>query len=447
MPRDDTSPAALGAAEAARLIREGRLSAAELTAACLARIEAREPVVAAWTFLDPDYAHDQARALDARQQAGAPLGPLHGVPVGIKDIIDTADMPTEHGTVLHAGRRPAEDAAVVERLRSAGAVILGKTVTTEMAFYTPGKTRNPHDPSRTPGGSSSGSAAAVADGMVPLAVGSQTNGSVIRPASFCGVVGFKPTHGLISRHGMLRASSLLDHVGVFARSVEDAALIADVLAGYDARDPDTRPAAAPRLSQAVATEPPVPPRLGFVRTPVWERAEPGLGLAFDGLLGRLGDAVAEDTLPDAFGRAHALHQLIVEADLALNYAREYHRGRNRLSRRLAAMIERGGEVRARDYNAACREVVRLREALAPLFERYDALLTPATPGEAPVGLESTGDPAFCTIWTLLGVPAVTLPLLKGPSGLPIGVQLVGSRGEDGRLLGTARWLVERLAGS
>jgi Asp-tRNA(Asn)/Glu-tRNA(Gln) amidotransferase A subunit family amidase len=233
----------LGAVAAARQIRDGKISSDELTRACLARIEAREPEVQAWAFLDPEHALRQARAADEWRKRGRPLGPLHGLPVGVKDIIDTADMPTENGTVLHKGRMPRHDAAAVRMLRAAGAVILGKTVTTECAYFSPGKTRNPRNIEHTPGGSSSGSAAAVAAGMVPAAIGSQTAGSVIRPASFCGVYGYKPTHGLIPRTGVLTLSRALDHVGCFSRSVEDLALLAEVLTGYDEGDPDTRPRA------------------------------------------------------------------------------------------------------------------------------------------------------------------------------------------------------------
>jgi len=233
----------LSATDAARALAEGAVSSEQLVEACLARIRAAEPEVQAWQFLDPEHALVQARARDLDRSEGRPCGALHGVPIGIKDIIDTADMPTEDGTVLHAGRTPDRDATVVATLRAAGAVILGKTVTTECAYFHPGKTRNPHNSAHTPGGSSSGSAAAVAAGMVSLALGSQTNGSVIRPAAFCGVYGFKPTHGLIPRHGILKLSRTLDHVGFFGRTLEDIALLAEQLVGHDERDPDTRPRA------------------------------------------------------------------------------------------------------------------------------------------------------------------------------------------------------------
>ena len=276
---------ALSAVEAARLIREGVISSEELVEACLARIREVDPDVQAWAFLDPDHALGQARAADAWRLEGRPVGPLHGVPVGVKDIIDTADMPTENGSVLHAGRQPGRDATVVAMLRAAGAVIMGKTVTTEFATYAPGKTRNPHDPAHTPGGSSSGSAAAVAAGMVPLALGSQTNGSVIRPAAFCGVYGFKPTHGLIPRHGVFQLSRTLDHVGLFARTSDDIALLAEQLVGYDERDPDTRPRARIPYREMAAEEPPLSPMFAFVKTSRWDRVTDETREAFAELAG------------------------------------------------------------------------------------------------------------------------------------------------------------------
>ena len=264
---DVSRPELLSASDAARAVAAGALSAEQLVQACLARIREVEPAVQAWQYLDEAHALAQARSRDLDRAEGRPLGPLHGVPVGIKDIIDTTDMPTEDGTVLHAGRRPARDAAVVAQLRAAGAVILGKTVTTECATYPPSKTRNPHDATRSPGGSSAGSAAAVAAGMVPLAIGTQTNASTIRPASFCGVYGFKPTHGLISRHGVLKLSRSLDCVGLFARSLDDIALAVEQLTGFDENDPDTRPRARIPFVQTLAGEPPLAPRVAFVKTP------------------------------------------------------------------------------------------------------------------------------------------------------------------------------------
>jgi Asp-tRNA(Asn)/Glu-tRNA(Gln) amidotransferase A subunit family amidase len=437
----------LGAVVAARKIREGKLSAEELTRACLARIEAREPEVRAWAFLDPEHALRQARAADEQRKRGRPLGPLHGMPVGVKDIVDTADMPTENGTVLHAGRRPRQDATLVSLLRAAGAVILGKTVTTELAVYAPNKTRNPHNPEHTPGGSSSGSAAAVADGMVPLAIGTQTNGSVIRPASFCGVYGFKPSHGLIPRTGVLAQSPPLDTVGVMAADLEGLAFLAEPLMAFDAKDPASQPRARPQLLEVLRAPPPVPPRLAFVRSPVWDQAAEDTKAGFAELVEALGERVEEVALSASFDDAIEIHRTIMEADLAKSFAREYERGRDQLSARLREMIERGQAVRAVDYNRAVARIATLNAILAEFFASYDAILTPAAPGEAPSGLGATGSPVFCTIWTLCGTPAVTLPLLTGASGLPIGVQLVGEKGDDARLLRTAGWLIETVRGS
>jgi Asp-tRNA(Asn)/Glu-tRNA(Gln) amidotransferase A subunit family amidase len=406
----------------------GTLTALAVSEACLARVDAVDAQVRAWAYLDREAVLVQARALDARRGRG----PLQGVPVGVKDIIDTADMPTENGTVLHAGRRPARDAAVVARLRAAGAVIFGKTVTTELATYAPGKTRNPHDPAHTPGGSSSGSAAAVAAGMVPAAIGTQTNGSVIRPAAFCGVVGYKPGFGLIPRAGILRQSPTLDQVGVFARSVEDAAELAAALC-------EGETAAALR----VAARDPAASRLAWMRTAAWPQAEAATQAAFEGLARRLG--LAELAMPEAAAPTWDWQRTVMEAEIAENYAEEWARGRDRLSATLRAQIERGLALPAAAVAAARARIAAVNAAFDPLFERCDALVTPAVPGPAPRGLDSTGDPVFCTLWTFAGLPALTLPLLAGANGLPLGVQLVARRGNDAGLIraAVALWRVLR----
>ena len=434
----------LSATAAARAIRDGAFTAEQLMQGCLARVKEVDGDVLAWAHLDAEHALGQARARDLDRSEGRPTGPLHGIPVGIKDIIDTCDMPTEDGTVLHAGRTPARDASVVAMLRAAGAVIMGKTVTTECATYAPGKTRNPHNPEHTPGGSSSGSAAAVAAGMVPLALGSQTNGSVIRPASFCGVYGFKPSHGLIPRGGILRLSRALDHVGLFARSLDDVALLAETLVGWDLLDPDTRPRAKIAFTEILAQQPPLPPLLGFVKPPVWDRAEPDTREAFAELAEELKDSVVQIELPPSTAEMLQWHRTIMEADMAVNLEREYDQGRERLSESLREQLTRGRQVRVLDYQRALARVPLLNDAFAEIFERCDAFITPAAAGTAPRGLASTGDPSFCTLWTLCGMPALSLPLLKGGNGLPMGVQLVGQAGNDARLLRTARWLVDRL---
>jgi Asp-tRNA(Asn)/Glu-tRNA(Gln) amidotransferase A subunit family amidase len=433
----------LSASEAAEAIGKGLITSLELVESCLGRIQDREAEVQAWAFLDPEHARAQARAADELRLSGAPTGLLHGVPIGLKDIIDTGDMPTENGSPLHAGRTPSRDAAVVARLRTAGAVMMGKTVTTEFATRQPGKTRNPHHPGHTPGGSSSGSAAAVAADMVPLALGSQTGGSTIRPASYCGVYGLKPTHGLIPRHGMFQLSRTLDHVGLFARTVEDLALLLEVCAGHDDRDPDTSLRARVPYRALAAEEPPLPPMLAFVKTRHWTQVDADAREAFDELVQHLGDRVEAIDLVD--DEVADWHRTIMDAEIAVSLAREWDRGRDRLSAGLRARIEHGHQVSAPDYLKAVARVPGLTAALRELFEqRYDAILTPAAAGTAPAGLGSTGEPTFNIMWTLCGMPALSVPLMTGASGLPLGVQLVGPRHGDARLLRTGRWLVEQV---
>jgi Asp-tRNA(Asn)/Glu-tRNA(Gln) amidotransferase A subunit family amidase len=442
----DEQPAQLTASEAAQRINRGVLSSEELVQSCLERIRALEPTVQAWQFLDEEHVLAQARAADERKRSGEPVGALNGIPVGIKDIIDTADMPTENGTVLHKGRTPRFDAAVVASLRAAGAVIMGKTVTTECAYFTPGKTRNPHNSEHTPGGSSSGSAAAVGAHMVPLALGSQTAGSVIRPASFCGVYAMKPTHGLIPRTGVLQLSRSLDHVGLFARGIEDLALLGEQLVGYDQRDPDTRPRARIPFQRISAEEPPIPPLLAFVKTPHWERVDADAKEAYGELVESLGDRVEEVELFPSAREAWDWQRTIMEAEMAANLEPLWLAGKDQLSDRLRGLIERGRETKAIDYQRALRSLAPVVESFDELFmERYDAILTPPALGTAPKGLGATGDPVFCVLWTLLGMPAVTLPLMQGANGLPLGVQLVGRRNFDARLLRTARWLERKVA--
>lgn len=436
----------LTAYQAAAEIRRDRLTSSALVTACLKQIDLREEEVHAWAFLDPAYVMEQARAADERQQAGLPLGPLHGVPVGLKDVIDTADMPTENGTPLHAGRQPAQDATLVSRLRQAGAVLMGKTVTTELATYAPGKTRNPHNPAHTPGGSSSGSAAAVAAGMIPLGVGTQTNGSTIRPAAYCGVFGYKPSFGLIPRDGVLRQSPHLDQVGLFARCIEDLALLAEPLIGASAEDAATRLRACPPLLQVTLEKPLVPPRLALMRTPLWGHVAEETARGFALLLERLGESIAEPEYPAAARPVMDWQRKLMEAEIAASFAHEYATGRQHLSASLRGQIERGQQVLALDYQQAVSQIPLLNARFDAIFDRYAAILTPAVAGTAPPGLESTGNPEFCTLWTFCGMPALSLPLLLGEQGLPLGVQLVGRHGDDARLLRTARWLVEKLPG-
>jgi Asp-tRNA(Asn)/Glu-tRNA(Gln) amidotransferase A subunit family amidase len=433
----------LTASEAAAEIARGALSAEEYVGACLDRIAAAESSAQAFAHLDADHAIAQARALDRQKGEGLRIGPLHGIPVGIKDIFDTTDYPTECGSPIHSGRRPTTDATVVRRLREAGAVIIGKTVTTEFAYFHPGKTRNPRDPTRTPGGSSSGSAAAVAAGMVPLAIGSQTNGSVIRPAAFCGVFAIKPSHGLISRAGGLMLSRVLDHVGVFARGVEDLALVLDAVVGQDPDDQDTRAYAAAAFRAAAAEPPPLPPSFAFVRTPVWDKADAEAREALEELAREV--EAREVDLPAGYRAAWDAHRAIMAADMAHNLGPVVDKG-GEISPQLKDLLAHGREVTAVQYLAAVRDARRYAEDMSYIFEQYaDAILTLSARGVAPQGLDATGDPVFCTLWTLTGLPALNLPLLAGINDLPIGVQLIGASGRDERLLRTARELLRMVA--
>lgn len=429
----------LTAADAAARIRSGEITSQTLVRACLDRIADREETVQAWQHLDPDYAIEQARSRDEWRAQGRSAGALHGIPVGIKDIIDTRDMPTENGTPAHAGRTPGEDAALVAALRDAGAVIMGKTVTTELANMTPNKTRNPHNPEHTPGGSSSGSAAAVADGMVPLAIGTQTGGSVIRPASFCGIVGFKPTFGLISRRGVLSQSEHLDTVGTYGRNVEDAALIADCLTAYDPADRQMWPRSRPQLRQVAISEPPVAPSFAFVKTPAWEFADTSLEEAFGEVREALGNQCDEVELPPIFDKVLEWHQAIQDGEMAKNYGPLIDKYPDVISDQLKRRIEAGSRISVVEYCLAREFQDILNAGLNEVFERYDAIVTPASAGPAPKGLDTTGNPAFNAMWTYLGTPSVSLPLLD-VEGLPLGVQLVGPRMDDGRLLRNANWL-------
>ncbi len=421
-------PADLSAAALAAAIREGRLTAERATAACLARIEAREGEVRAWEWLNADRALRLARARDAE----APRGPLHGVPVGIKDLIDTADMPTAYGSPIHAGHRPARDAWIVARLAEAGAIPLGKTVTTEFATFQPGKTRNPHDPGRTPGGSSSGSAAAVAAGMVPLALGSQTVGSVVRPAAFCGVAGWKPSRGALPLDGVKPLAPSFDALGGFARGLADLALWWHAL-----------------TDAAIARPAERPPRIALVRTPHWEAAEPAARAALEEAADRLSRAGAEvsDTAlgPGTLDGLAEAQDTIFAAEAVRALAPEWRERRDALSDKLRAVLARGEATDGEALAEARARAEAGRTAMAALLSDWDLALAPAAPGEAPTP-ETTGDPAFNRIWTLLLGPCLALPMGRGPAGLPLAVQLAGAPGRDDAFLADALWAERALAG-
>jgi len=418
----------LGAAEAARLIAAGDLSSAALVAACLERITEREETVRAWAHFDAGAALAQARARDAEP----PRGPLHGVPVGVKDIVDTADLPTERGSAIHTGRRPGADAACVARLRAAGAVILGKTVTTEFAYFSPGPTRNPADPARTPGGSSSGSAAAVADAMVPVAIGSQTAGSVIRPAAFCGTLGLKPTRGLVDLTGVMALSGNLDTLGWFARDTEDLALLGAVLAD---EWPDAGEASGA-------------PAFALARTPWWDRADADAQGAVTRAAGRLaaaGASVRDLDLPARFAALPEAQEALMAFDMARSLAHEREHHADELSDVLRAFLERGDTIGRAVAGDAVALGAECRALLAEHLEPGETLLVPAVSGEPP-GFDDgvTGDPLFCRAWTLLGVPALSVPGATGSRGAPVGVQFVAPARGDAALVAAGAWAAPHL---
>lgn len=431
----------LGAIDLRDQIAAGKITAVEAASAFIERIGQREESVQAWAWFDPDFVLRQAGELDARRAAGKAIGPLHGLPVGIKDIVDTAGIPTENGTIIDAGRVPDKDAAIVEKLKSAGAIIMGKTVTTELALLHPSRTRNPVNADHTPGGSSSGSAAAVRAEMVPLAIGTQTAGSVIRPAAFCGVTGYKPTFGAISRRGVLSQAQSLDTIGVFAKDVPGAALLAEALFGYDQADAATRPGPHPNLFKTASSDVPVQPLFAFVRTPYWDdRADAETKAALGELVAKLDDQCFSVDLPGACAGADEARQRIQFAELSRNFYNYQKQGADRLSDKMNDAIAEGSATSARDYLSALGWKDLLNSLFEDIFLRCTAILTPAAPGPAPAGFETTGDPVFNGLWTMCGLPAVTIPLTHASNGLPLGVQLVGRRGDDARLLRTARWL-------
>ena len=414
----------LGAQAAIELLKDGRLTSEAVVRACLDRITRHEPEVHAWAWLDPEQALAAARAVDAR---GRP-SPLHGLPVGIKDIIDTADAPTECGTPLYRARRPARDARCVAALRAAGGVVLGKTVTTELAFFAPGPTRNPRNPAHTPGGSSSGSAAAVAACMVPAALGTQTAGSIIRPAAYCGVVGFKPSHGLLSMEGIHPFAPSLDTLGVLVREVADVAPLLSA------------------LGAPVQVSPlPRPPRVGLWRSAWWSHATSPMQarlVEVAGTLARAGAMVREiDPLPDET-RLFEDQTVIMAAEAVRSF--EALRPTGALSPQLTELLDRGAAATQEEVRDAHSRAAEARTAAGQLFSDVDVLLTPSAPGEAPEGLASTGDPVFNRVVTLLGLPCVSLPAGSGPTGLPLGVQLVGVLRGEAALLAAAAWVEARL---
>ena len=372
----------------------------------------------------------------------APHLPLGGIPIAIKDIIDTADMPTEIGSPIYQGRMPERDAFVVERVKQLGALVMGKTVTTELAWSFPGKTKNPHNKNHTPGGSSSGSAAAVAAGFVPAALGTQTMGSIIRPAAFCGVVGYKPSYGLISRRGIHPFANTLDHVGVFTRSVWDAGFLAHLLMGYAVSDSSCVSTGGFVPGAFLIRKMSKPPRLALLRTPAWplaDAAQKNCLYENAATLRRAGAQVDEVTLPALFDAALPAAQTVMRSEASVIFAPLREKHPDKVSANIDDVVETGQALSAFEYLRALKLRMELRSALHDLLRDYDAIITPPAPGEAPEGLAATGNPAFCAMWSLLGVPAITIPVKTGPNGLPLGLQIVGNYLGDQRMLGVAAW--------
>ena len=418
----------LTALEAAAMISAREISSVELVQDCLNYISNREDEVGAWHYLDPEYALSEARRVDETPTAG----PMHGVPFGVKDVIETGELPTEHGSEIYRDNQPAADAACVAAMRSSGAVLMGKTVSTEFATYQWGKTRNPHDTERTPGGSSSGSAAAVGGHMVPIAFGNQTAGSLIRPAAFCGAHAFKPTHGTVNLAGIFELVPRLDTLGYMARSVDDLATFYGIVKGSEDGGP---------LADGIGR----PPRIGICRTHHWNEAGPESTAAMEDAaenLAKLGAETSECVLPDHFSNLAQSHTTILCAGLARSMQEIHQKHGNQISEQLHTMLDDGAATSAADLIEASANADRCMMEFASVTAEFDVLLTPSAPGEAPSGW-ATGNPIFQIVWTLLQVPCLTLPWTTGPNGLPVGIQLVGRKGDDDRVLQIAKWLEGR----
>tara|TARA_A100000164_G_scaffold365346_1_gene384828 strand:- start:400 stop:1731 length:1332 start_codon:yes stop_codon:yes gene_type:complete len=438
-----SDPCLLSALELSNLLSKGDITADELAKSYLKRIEKFEKDIKAWAFFDANFLLKKASECDNLKNIGRPLGPLHGLPIAIKDIFGTDEMPTECGTVLRKKKYSKGDSTVVSLLKSSGAYVMGKTVTTEFAYFDPGKTTNPHDYNRTPGGSSSGSAAAVASFMTPVALGSQTNGSIIRPASYCGVIGYKPSYGLISRNGVLRQSFLLDHVGIFSRTVDDLAFISQEIIKRDTEDRSTVSFASGNFLNIAKEDPPFDPRFIFFKTDMWKNLDKETIKIFEKFIKEQGSNVEIHDTPSYFKDIMKYHKIIHETDMAYAFSDYYKNSKNKLGKELVKAIERGQNYKSRDYVEAVENRDYFYKIFSEVFNDYHGILTPASSGVAPKGLKSTGSPEFSTIWTFLGMPSISLPLLSGSNNLPLGVQLVGEKFDDARLMRTANWIMKK----
>jgi Asp-tRNA(Asn)/Glu-tRNA(Gln) amidotransferase A subunit family amidase len=430
----------LSANELAAQLREGEISSVEVCSQYIERIGKFEKDVKAWSHFNKKLLLEKAAEADEHRISGKPLGLLHGLPVAVKDIIGTLDMPTECGTTIRKKMTASQDSEVVNLLKVAGAIIMGKTETTELAYFHPGKTTNPHDYKRTPGGSSSGSAAAVAAYMAPLSIGSQTNGSTIRPASYCGVVGYKPSYGLISRYGILKQSDKLDQVGLFGKSVEDVALLAKVLIKKDLFDPATIHYSAEDMMDVCRKGPLFDPKFIFYKTKNWKNIDKESQKSFEIFIKTFKKNIEVFDTPSYFDDIPKYHKIIHETDMANNFQLYYKKYKKKLSKEMVSAIERGLKNSATEYAEAIDFMKRSYDSYKEVFEDYHGVLTPASSGVAPKGLGNTGSPEFSTVWTYLGLPSISLPLLTGKNDLPLGIQLIGDKHDDLRFLGVASWI-------
>ena len=420
-------------------IKNSELTSVELCEKYIERIDEFEKEVKAWAFFDKKILLEKAKEADDYRRSGKPIGFLHGIPVAVKDIIGTVEMPTECGTSIRKGKSYSQNAEIIDLLISEGAIVMGKTATSELAFLGPPKTTNPHDYSRTPGGSSSGSAASVASYMAPLSIGSQTGGSVIRPASYCGVVGYKPTYGLISRNGVLRTSQTLDHIGMFGRNVQDVALLAKALIKKDNQDTASIHYSSENILAETKKGPLFEPKFIFYKTNHWKMIEKKSRDAFEYFIKSFKNIEVFDT-PSYFKDIHKYHQVIHETDLANNFSIYYKKFKSKLSKYMQDAISRGNKYSAKEYAEAIDFRKQSYESYKEVFEDYHGVLMPSSPGVAPKGLKSTGTAEFNKVWSYLGMPCISLPLLEGENKLPLGLQLIGDRYDDHRFLGVARWL-------
>ena len=430
----------LSVEELASKIKSAEISSVEVCEKYIERINKFEKDIKAWAHFDKKVLLEKAAEADEHRKSGKPVGPLHGVPVAVKDIIGTVDMPTECGTVIRKGKSYSQNAEIIDLLHSSGAIVMGKTATSELAYLGPSSTTNPHDKTRTPGGSSSGSAASVASFMAPASVGSQTGGSIIRPASYCGVVGYKPSYGLISRNGVLRTSYSLDHIGMFGRKVEDVAMLAKVLIKKDKFDPATIHYSTENILNETKKGPLFEPKFIFYKTDHWKIIDKKSKESFEYFIKSFKKNIEIFDTPSYFKDIHKYHQIIHETDLANNFSVYFKKFKKKLSKYMQDAITRGNKYSAKEYAEAIDFMKRSYESYQEVFEDYHGVLSPSSPGVAPKGLKSTGTAEFNKVWSYLGTPCISLPLLEGENNLPLGVQLIGDKYDDHRFLGVAKWL-------